>query len=182
MRQPEQRRRYLEAARGASRFIAAFNALLIAAKTRELFAGQNVKVAVGGATRQETVSRLLRHATRPLVLLHEVARPFVSPELFEQILAAAAEAGAASLYLPLEPRDSMALTEDGNLGEILAATISGQTYDLVEGTALAADVADSNTVAGSLSRSPGGSDTNDAATDWVFTTTVTKGTANVISG
>src|SRR5688572_21099768 len=44
-----------------------------AAKTRELFAGQNVKVAVGGATRQETVSRLLRHATRPLVLLHEVA-------------------------------------------------------------------------------------------------------------
>jgi 2-C-methyl-D-erythritol 4-phosphate cytidylyltransferase len=89
------------------------------AKTRELFAGQNIKVAVGGATRQETVSRLLRHAMRPLVLLHEVARPFVPPELFERILAAAAEAGAASLFLPLEPRDSMALTEGENLGEIL---------------------------------------------------------------
>ena len=37
-------------------------------------------------------------------------------------------------------------------------------------------------VAGSLSRSPDGSDTNDAATDWVFTTTVTKGAANVVTG
>jgi hypothetical protein len=67
-------------------------------------------------------------------------------------------------------------------GAITAATIDGATYDLVEGTALAADVADSNTVAGSLSRSPDGGDTNDAATDWVFTTTVTKGTANVVTG
>ena len=39
--------------------------------------------------------------------------------------------------------------------------------------------ADSNTVAGSLSRIPNGSDTDDAATDWAFTTTVTQGAANV---
>ena len=88
-------------------------------KARELFAGQPHKIVVGGATRQETVSRLLRHATHPLVLLHEVARPFVPPDAFERVLAAAAEAGAASLYLPLEPRDSIAVIEDGNLGEIL---------------------------------------------------------------
>lgn len=67
-------------------------------------------------------------------------------------------------------------------GSITAAVIDGVTYNLVEGTALAADVADSNAVAGSLSRNPDGSDTNDAATDWVFTTTVTKGAANVVTG
>jgi len=66
-------------------------------------------------------------------------------------------------------------------GEIATATIDGQTYDLVEGTALAANVADSNTVAGSLARIPDGSDSNDAATDWKFTTTATAGAANVAS-
>jgi hypothetical protein len=67
-------------------------------------------------------------------------------------------------------------------GEIHTAQISGQTYDLVEGTALPATVADSNTVDGSLSRIPDGHDSNDAATDWVFTTTKTPGAANVASG
>jgi large repetitive protein len=64
-------------------------------------------------------------------------------------------------------------------GPITAATIGGSAYSLVEGTALPADVADSNTVEGSLARIPDGSDTNDAAADWVFTTTATPGAANV---
>ena len=50
---------------------------------------------------------------------------------------------------------------------------------LVEGTALPANVADSNTVAGSLCRSPDGQDTDNAATDWTFCTTLTIGTANL---
>jgi hypothetical protein len=66
-------------------------------------------------------------------------------------------------------------------GELHAAQISDQTYDLVEGTALAATVADSNTVDGSLSRLPDKHDVNDAATDWAFTTTKTPGAANVAS-
>ncbi len=64
-------------------------------------------------------------------------------------------------------------------GAIAAAVIDGRTYSLVEGTVLPATVADSNTAAGSLSRIPDGRDTNDAATDWVFTTTLTRGAANV---
>jgi hypothetical protein len=64
-------------------------------------------------------------------------------------------------------------------GAIEAATIGGATYDLVEGTVLPTATADSNTVAGSLSRVPNASDTDDAATDWAFTTTVTQGAANV---
>jgi Lamin Tail Domain len=64
-------------------------------------------------------------------------------------------------------------------GSITAAVISGRTYSLVEGTMLPETVADSNTAAGSLSRIPDGADTNNAAPDWVFTTTLTRGAANV---
>ena len=53
-------------------------------------------------------------------------------------------------------------------GAITAATIGGQTYNLVEGTALAATIEDSNTVVGSLIRNPNGKDTNDAAADWAL--------------
>jgi hypothetical protein len=66
-------------------------------------------------------------------------------------------------------------------GAITAATIEGTTHNLVEGTALAHTVADSNTVEGSLIRNPNGKDTDDASADWAFTTTVTRGAANVMS-
>jgi hypothetical protein len=66
-------------------------------------------------------------------------------------------------------------------GAITAATIGGQTFSLVEGTALPDTVADSNTVAGSLIRNPDGKDTNDAASDWAFTTTLTRGAPNVLT-
>lgn len=64
-------------------------------------------------------------------------------------------------------------------GAIEAATIGSATYNLVEGTVLPAATGDSNTVTGSLARIPNGADTNDAAADWAFTTTVTQGAANV---
>ena len=64
-------------------------------------------------------------------------------------------------------------------GAIERAFIGPFAHPLVEGTALPADVADSNTVTGSLGRSPNGSDTDDSATDWAFSTTVTPGAANV---
>lgn len=64
-------------------------------------------------------------------------------------------------------------------GGITAAVIGGRTFSLVEGTVLPADVADSNTVDGSLVRNPDGRDTNDAASDWAFTTTTTRGAPNV---
>jgi hypothetical protein len=64
-------------------------------------------------------------------------------------------------------------------GAIHAARIGAGTYDLVEGTALPAGVADSDTAPGSLSRLPSGADTNDAATDWAFTTRPTPGDVNL---
>jgi 2-C-methyl-D-erythritol 4-phosphate cytidylyltransferase len=73
----------------------------------------DLSVHVGGATRQETVSLLASQARRRLVLLHEVARPHVTPELFARVLAGAAEVGGAALFLPLEARDSVATVRDG---------------------------------------------------------------------
>ena len=64
-------------------------------------------------------------------------------------------------------------------GSITDATIEGAVYSLVEGTVLPATRADSNLDDGSLIRNPNGRDTDDAATDWAFTTVVTPGAANV---
>jgi hypothetical protein len=103
-------------------------------------------------------------------------------------------AAGAHLVLEVDPQngapDGLALirVSSGELldalsyeGPITEAQIAGGTYSLVEGTALPASVADSNTVEGSLVRSPDGRDTNDAASDWAFTTTATPGAANVLT-
>jgi hypothetical protein len=66
-------------------------------------------------------------------------------------------------------------------GAITDAAIGRGRFSLVEGTALPAGVADSNTIAGSLSRLPSGSDTDDAATDWAFTRRPTPGDVNLPS-
>jgi len=63
-------------------------------------------------------------------------------------------------------------------GEITAATIQGfsEVINLVEGTAF--DGADSASETRSLVRSPNGSDTDDAVTDWTATDAPTPGAAN----
>ncbi len=64
-------------------------------------------------------------------------------------------------------------------GSITAAAITGVgTVSLVEGTALPASVADSNTATKSLCRYPNGTDNDNASTDWALRTTVTPGSAN----
>ncbi|MBA3457857.1 MAG: lamin tail domain-containing protein [Deltaproteobacteria bacterium] len=65
-------------------------------------------------------------------------------------------------------------------GSINAATITDfpASVSLVEGAALGAAVADSSTAVRTLCRMPNGSDTNDAATDWVACGSVTPGAEN----
>jgi hypothetical protein len=101
-------------------------------------------------------------------------------------------AAGAKLVVDVDPQngapDGLALvdTAKGTLidalsyeGAIHRATIDNKVFDLVEGTLLPVDVADSTTVDGTLARLPDGKDTNDAAADWAFTTTPTPGAANV---
>jgi hypothetical protein len=63
-------------------------------------------------------------------------------------------------------------------GQVTAAAITGVpgTYNLVEGTA--ASAVDSGGSPGSLVRLPNGTDTNNASSDWSFTSTPTPGYAN----
>jgi large repetitive protein len=100
------------------------------------------------------------------------------------------DVGAVSNYIQNGSPDGVALVDTVNgilidalsyEGAITAVTIPGlpAPVSLVEGTVLPTSVADSNTVQGSLSRLPNGTDTNNAATDWAFSSTPTPGAANV---
>jgi len=55
----------------------------------------------GGATRQDSVLRLLRATTADVVLVHDAARPFLSAPLVVSLLEAASETGAATAALPV---------------------------------------------------------------------------------
>jgi hypothetical protein len=61
-------------------------------------------------------------------------------------------------------------------GSLTAVDINGTVVSLVEGNATT--VEDSNAITGSMIRLPNGSDSNDAATDWQFTTSITAGSEN----
>jgi hypothetical protein len=105
--------------------------------------------------------------------------------------------GARVIYFPLGENnfqngspDGVALINTGALtisdafcyeGAMPAANINGftGTRSLVEGTALSASIADSNTVVGSLARLPNGMDSDNAAADWNFTSSPTPGGPNV---
>jgi 2-C-methyl-D-erythritol 4-phosphate cytidylyltransferase len=80
---------------------------------------KTVHVVVGGATRQETLSRLLQCCTKPIVLLHEVARPFVTHELFERLLREVRRHGAVALYTEVPVRDSLGFLEKQELKMVL---------------------------------------------------------------
>jgi 2-C-methyl-D-erythritol 4-phosphate cytidylyltransferase len=61
-----------------------------------------VRLVVGGEHRQESVRNGLAHvsADMELVAVHDAVRPFVSVELIEKVIAAAAATGAAILGIP----------------------------------------------------------------------------------
>ncbi len=69
----------------------------------------------GGATRQQSLKRLLDEARTPFVLVHEVARPWVEPETFRRLLTEVRHSSAVALFTPLPVRDSVATMKDGLL-------------------------------------------------------------------
>lgn len=71
-----------------------------------------------------------------------------------------------------------ALSYEGTTRAVTIAGIPG-SVNLVEGAALDAATADSNTAPGSLIRFPNGTDSDDADSDWRFTSRPTPGAANV---
>ncbi len=82
----------------------------------------------GGATRQETVRRCLDAlpAETQWVLVHDGARPLVTPALRDRVLAAAQKTGAAAPALPLT--DSLRrMTESGSVSLDRSGTVAVQT-------------------------------------------------------
>jgi 2-C-methyl-D-erythritol 4-phosphate cytidylyltransferase len=59
----------------------------------------NIRFIIGGATRQETVSRLLLEAIAPVVIIHDAARPFLPPEVARALVKQVVETGAATVAL-----------------------------------------------------------------------------------
>ncbi|HYP15625.1 MAG TPA: IspD/TarI family cytidylyltransferase [Opitutus sp.] len=98
-------------------------------QSAELASDCDITCVSGGATRQESLQRLLDAARTPYVLVHEVARPWVEPDMFHQLLTAVKSYSAVALYTPLPVRDSLVLMKDGELQESLprANVVSVQT-------------------------------------------------------
>jgi 2-C-methyl-D-erythritol 4-phosphate cytidylyltransferase len=102
----------------------------------------------GGSSRQDSLKRLLDAAHTKYLLIHEVARPWVEPELFRQLLAAVRRYSAVALYTPFPVRDSLVLVKDGVLKQSLprADVVSVQTPHAYRRSALqrAYDLAEQN--------------------------------------
>ncbi|WP_198665536.1 2-C-methyl-D-erythritol 4-phosphate cytidylyltransferase [Thermus sediminis] len=71
----------------------------------------------GGRTRQESVARLLEAASLPVVLVHDVARPFVSRSLVHRVWEAARLQGAVAPVLPVP--DTLVRPEGAQYGEVV---------------------------------------------------------------
>lgn len=63
--------------------------------------GVRARAIVGGATRQESVLRLLRATSADVVLIHDAARPFLPARVIHALLEAVPETGAATAALPV---------------------------------------------------------------------------------
>lgn len=67
----------------------------------------------GGETRQESIANLAEASTHPWLLLHDVARPFVSEALLRRVGAAARVHGCAGAFL--DPEVPVATLVDGRV-------------------------------------------------------------------
>jgi 2-C-methyl-D-erythritol 4-phosphate cytidylyltransferase len=85
------------------------------ARTRTLLAPWSarfdVRLVVGGASRQATVQRLLASVESDVVVVHDAARPFLDASTLEAVIAAAREHGACSVGQPVA--DSLVRAHDG---------------------------------------------------------------------
>jgi 2-C-methyl-D-erythritol 4-phosphate cytidylyltransferase len=70
------------------------------ARARRLVGGPAVTIIAGGMRRADTLRLLVRAATAPWLLLHDVVHPFVTAELSQRVIEEARRMGAAAAALP----------------------------------------------------------------------------------
>jgi len=83
----------------------------------------DVRVVAGGARRQDSVANAFDRVVpeSEVILVHDAARPFVSPELISRSIDAAAEHGAAIAALPAS--DTVKRVEGEGTGAVIVETI-----------------------------------------------------------
>lgn len=75
--------------------------------------GWEARIIPGGATRQESVAALTAAATGELLVVHDAARPFLTPQVLSRVLTAAKRVGASSAALT--PADTLISAGDGGV-------------------------------------------------------------------
>lgn len=79
--------------------------------------GLPAQAILGGATRQESVWRLLHATTADVVLVHDAARPFLPGAVVTALLEAVSETGAATAALPVA--DTLVRGERGRWADLV---------------------------------------------------------------
>lgn len=97
--------------------------LAVPGRTRELARAEvnaagvqiPVKITEGGTERQDSVRLALglTSTESELVVIHDAARPFTTPEMFSSCIAAAAQSGASIIAIPLA--DTLKQVENGTV-------------------------------------------------------------------
>ncbi len=78
---------------------------------------ENARTVEGGATRGESVQRALEQAKGDIVLVHDAARPFVSPALIEGCIESVQKYGSGVPAVPVT--DTLLLAQNGYAGSAL---------------------------------------------------------------
>ena len=80
-------------------------------------AGDDLGVVDGGATRAESVRNALERVGTELVAIHDAARPLVTPELIEEVVATlVADPGAAGAIAATPVTDTIKRAAPGAMG------------------------------------------------------------------
>lgn len=90
------------------------------------FQVEGLRTVPGGQTRQQSVYNLVQAATGQVVLVHDVARPFVVRAAVERLLEAVRATGAATLAVPVP--DTLVREEGRQYGQVIAR----EDYRLVQ--------------------------------------------------
>lgn len=120
-------------------------------ETESLFFGKKIEIAIGGVTRQDSVSngvqKLEELGGSEIVLVHDAARPFVSKELIANVIGGIEKFGAALAAIPVV--DTLKHSEEGfstttiprtNLWR--AQTPQGARFELLKQALEAAHISD----------------------------------------
>ncbi|MGV8125153.1 MAG: 2-C-methyl-D-erythritol 4-phosphate cytidylyltransferase [Candidatus Xenobiia bacterium LiM19] len=86
---------------------------------QKIIGNQNIIILAGGQTRAETIRILLDNASFSHILLHDVARPFVSEELIRKILTASLKYPAVALCTPFLRRDALVVAKRNIIRDLL---------------------------------------------------------------